>query len=373
MPPELIVEMLPAGDGDAILVTCRWDGGDFHVLVDGGRVATEPALRERLAKLGHLDLLVVSHIDGDHIGGIVELMRQGLPVTVGEVWFNGLEHLSGGTLPPAGFRDLAPADGVALSGEIVRHGLSWNASFGGGPVCVGSPGQIVRKTFGHVTIDLLAPDLGRLGALARGKGAWTEDTKARPLPARFRAMGDETPDIAALSATPDHEDASVTNGTSIAFVLTVGPWCILLAADAHPSSLSAGLRALGATLEAPIRLSACKVSHHGGRWNTTKNMLRLITCENFLVSTDGKGSEHPHDETLAKIVTSQSGNTRLTFNYRHKAASRWDLPELKASFGFDVAAGTAGIAVRLCPEGENRQVDPESNSAPTEFTTSDPG
>ncbi|GAA4405477.1 hypothetical protein GCM10023168_19190 [Fodinibacter luteus] len=71
------LEVFHAADGDCLLLSSA-DG--HHLLVDGGRSATfadhtEPRLRE-LAGAGEvIDLVVVSHIDADHISGILRLLR----------------------------------------------------------------------------------------------------------------------------------------------------------------------------------------------------------------------------------------------------------------------------------------------------------
>lgn len=67
-----------AGDGDCLLLTT---GDGRHVLVDGGRTG---AFRENarphldgLAAAGEpIDLLVVSHIDADHISGVISLLKE---------------------------------------------------------------------------------------------------------------------------------------------------------------------------------------------------------------------------------------------------------------------------------------------------------
>lgn len=66
-----------ATDGDCLLLT---SGDGHHALIDGGRTGsfrgqTWPTLRQ-LAQDGEvLDLVVVSHIDGDHISGVLWLME----------------------------------------------------------------------------------------------------------------------------------------------------------------------------------------------------------------------------------------------------------------------------------------------------------
>ncbi|MFI6830071.1 MBL fold metallo-hydrolase [Kribbella sp. NPDC050241] len=66
-----------AKDGDCLLLTSA-DG--HHILVDGGRTAsfesqTRPVLQDLADNGAPLDLVVVSHIDADHISGIISLLQ----------------------------------------------------------------------------------------------------------------------------------------------------------------------------------------------------------------------------------------------------------------------------------------------------------
>ncbi|HET9872812.1 MAG TPA: MBL fold metallo-hydrolase [Propionibacteriaceae bacterium] len=71
------IKVFFAADGDCLLLTSA-DG--HHVLVDGGRTRsfeqhTRPVLQD-LVDSGHaIDLVVVSHIDADHISGVISLLK----------------------------------------------------------------------------------------------------------------------------------------------------------------------------------------------------------------------------------------------------------------------------------------------------------
>jgi glyoxylase-like metal-dependent hydrolase (beta-lactamase superfamily II) len=71
------LKVFSASDGDCLMLTSS-DG--HHALIDGGRgesfrKQTWPAL-QALAKADEaIDLVVVSHIDADHISGILWLMK----------------------------------------------------------------------------------------------------------------------------------------------------------------------------------------------------------------------------------------------------------------------------------------------------------
>ena len=91
----LTVEMLPARNGDALLVTWGLESTPHRMLIDGGLASAYSAVAKRLRTLpGVIDLLVVSHIDRDHIGGVVKLLENDTFASrFGAVWFNGRDHV----------------------------------------------------------------------------------------------------------------------------------------------------------------------------------------------------------------------------------------------------------------------------------------
>ena len=69
------LEMLPVGDGDCLILSWGEESAPRHMLIDGGLPRSSGLLGERLRHLsdsgGRLELLIVTHIDADHIGGIL--------------------------------------------------------------------------------------------------------------------------------------------------------------------------------------------------------------------------------------------------------------------------------------------------------------
>ena len=80
----LQIYFLDVGQGDSILF--RTDGGD--ILVDTGPESHQDLLCLRLEELGvrELALMVLSHPDEDHIGGVDGVLRQ---IPTKEVWLSG--------------------------------------------------------------------------------------------------------------------------------------------------------------------------------------------------------------------------------------------------------------------------------------------
>lgn len=79
----LSVHFINVGQGDAILI----DYGPNELLIDGGKYG---ACRDYLASSaviqGDLEIIVVTHMDNDHFGGLDEVLRD---FDVQEVWVNG--------------------------------------------------------------------------------------------------------------------------------------------------------------------------------------------------------------------------------------------------------------------------------------------
>ncbi len=94
------VKMMPAQYGD-----CFWinTNNEFNILVDGGLKTTYNKWIKPLVSLEDkretiFDLVIVTHIDCDHIGGIIAFLEdceisQGMVVK--EIWHNGLFQIVG--------------------------------------------------------------------------------------------------------------------------------------------------------------------------------------------------------------------------------------------------------------------------------------
>ena len=138
------LEVLPARLGDCLLVEClREQGPSWRMLVDGGPPDTWPMLEARLKDDPRIDVAVITHIDSDHIGGMIPYLTSPLASSIGDVWFNGRTHLP----------DL-PQRSVAQGESVVAALRALPSSLAGGPQafrCRGTspsaaaPSTLVRK------------------------------------------------------------------------------------------------------------------------------------------------------------------------------------------------------------------------------------
>jgi hypothetical protein len=94
----LEIEILAAGSGQSLLLTYGGPDDPHRMLVDCGPPSTARTIQHRLDELPlerrRLDLLVISHIDDDHIGGAIRLLEnEKSELRCHDIWFNGFRHL----------------------------------------------------------------------------------------------------------------------------------------------------------------------------------------------------------------------------------------------------------------------------------------
>jgi beta-lactamase superfamily II metal-dependent hydrolase len=339
----ITIDVLPALRGDCLWIECtRTNDRPWRLLVDGGMPSTWPVLRKRIEALAkaepvHFDLAVVSHIDSDHIGGLLPLFAStDLNVTFGDIWFNGLPQL-----PDRGSaRSRSVTEGARLvdllSGQGGGPPLPWNEQFGRSAAMTAGDGayrEVVYK--GAPRITLLSPTPRRLESL---RGVWIDELRRlqRGEPSEPSIAGLPLPleNLESLAAIDTARDRSPANGSSIAFLLEYAGRSCLLAADAFSSVLGNALTSLANARDGrPIEIDVFKLPHHCSKGNVTTSLLGVVPAQHYLVSTNGDRFSHPDAIALARVITQAKGPT-LWFNYATAATLRWSDAPLQAKYGF---------------------------------------
>jgi hypothetical protein len=367
------IELLPAQHGDCIWIEYGPRDAVRRILVDGGPVGAYGALRERVMRLDagrrDFELLVVTHVDADHIEGALKLLGDAeAGARFGDVWFNGwpqiakaLPHAPPAAAPAAGER--APKHGEYLALRITRAGAAWNRWFRGRAIHVGAaPGPLPSLTLdGGMTITLLGPTSAQLAKLrtewdraAQRLGATPGDADAfgRQLDAaaRYRGGGVPREPDADLGAVARALDDSAANGSSIAFLAEYGGRRCALLGDAHAPGTEQALRvAAHARGEQALRLDAVKLPHHGSAGNVTEALLTAMDCKYFLFSTNGAKHEHPDEAAVERVIRHAARTPHLVFNYAAPQTLPWIDPARQHERGYVASGpeGAAGTAVDL--------------------------
>lgn len=356
------LRMNPASEGDALVLSWGEPRELHHAIIDLGRIKDYRANRDYYRTLDRLELLVVTHIDADHIEGAMPMVAEmGAPVVPGDVWYNGYHHLTAARdrlARPDRREPLGAVQGEKLSAGIMRFAWPWNQEFESGIVSRGSAesGSIVLP--GGLRIMLVSPDDGSLAALIPRWERELEKSGLRPLDPD-RSLDEpgtdrerlSTLNVEALAARPFKEDTAAPNGSSIAFIAEFDGSRVLLGADAHPGVMAAAIRTMGYSETNRCRLACHKISHHGSKANTSPELLGLLDCTRFAFSTDGTRHDHPDPELIARVLVSDPDREKiLFFNFRQPNADIWDNPELMARYHYRCVFpddGGSGVDIAL--------------------------
>lgn len=254
-----------AGKGECI----RLRYGDGHnIFIDTGVTRFADTLKRlcrEIVDAGEtLDLLILTHVDDDHIGGILALLRMGWKCPFREVRMNGA--------------DSDGADNVQLS---TRQNCE--------------VAKILKKQQVKITL-MTAGDVFYVGGaeitvIHPGKIAQDRAYGNIPL-AHYKS--DYAVDLSELAKRPiAKKDTSINNKNSVVFIFQFQGKRFLFTGDAWAEDIIAGLE------EEKQRFDFVKLPHHGAVGNISEEFPEHISCENFLICTDGV--MHPDKQTVAKL------------------------------------------------------------------------
>jgi beta-lactamase superfamily II metal-dependent hydrolase len=368
---EAIVKlrMYPAGNGDAFLISASGS----NVLIDAGYAQTfDDHIARDLLDLGsrgeQLDLVIASHIDADHISGLIRFLSlngsSSAPriAPIRDIWHNSLRSLSAENLTKistsdrdilnaicrrghptpvresgADFGEISARQGSSLASLIHEGGYQWNLNDGtasiaidctsvhslpGGSVRVVGPTQERLDGFLKWWKKRLR-QMGYSGAV--GPGEVIDDA----FELFCEHVPETTPPSSVSLSAGGHKlldevyeaDPSTTNGSSITAIVELGGTRVLMLADAWAEDVVNALRVLESQ-GCSMMFDAVKLSHHGSLRNTSPELLELIDAPLYLVSTNGVGHGHPDFEVLAAIVDRPADFSRtILLNYATPASS----------------------------------------------------
>ncbi|WP_409322261.1 ComEC/Rec2 family competence protein [Pseudomonas putida] len=324
----IVVRVLKARHGDCILVSHEGPGGVFNLLIDGGTSTTFRhgprqryagalcnSLDELKAKGQRIDLAILTHIDDDHINGLIKAFEKPgyLGDMVKSIWFNSSRLITRHFDVPE-----IPENNIELLDDdpqtTVKQGKDLEElldKMGCSRVPIIMEGQTHQA--GPFTLKVLSPGRKQLEKLLH---VWPPEVDAGKTSAHETDYHLTLQDI--WSDDKFQSDTSVYNGSSIAFILEADDRRMLFLGDAHDGVVCESLRASGYSETNKIQLDLVKLSHHGSQYNTSSDLLGLLYSPIYIVSTDGSRHGLPNKRTVARIIKSTQG--KVYFNYHHVVA-----------------------------------------------------
>ena len=92
------------------------------------------------------------------------------------------------------------------------------------------------------------------------------------------------------------------------------------------------------------------MSHHASQNNLNIELMKLLDCKNYLVSTNGLVFNHPDREAIGRVIKYGGDKPRLYFNYKTKLNDVWASAGLQDKYGYQAVfpeQGKDGLIVRL--------------------------
>ena len=326
------LEALNAFYGDCLLLRYPDSHGKERIwIIDGGpkaetlgnrKVATwKDVLLPRLKEINPtvplpIALGMVSHIDDDHIFGVLKLTnalvaaRPSDPAAVkfDRFWFNSFDKLVGpkpqglsGQPQTASLQSLfsmqnlpgvnddraqaimqSIGQGNSLASDLKKLGLSSDT------LVMAKKGQPAVPIEG-AEVTIVGPRQDRLDALQK---AWEKALKTPAKEERNAALQE-------LFLPKKDLDKSVPNLSSIVVRVEVGGKTLLLTGDAHGDDIVEAWKEL--ELPVPATIDLLKMPHHGSIRNTTEQFLKFFTADHYVFSANGK-YDNPDAPTLEALV-----------------------------------------------------------------------
>lgn len=321
------IRILKALHGDAFVLKCKKGEICGTVVVDGGPNRDSHKIVEEYDKLDAIDLMVLTHYDLDHIGGILAYIKKhkdDKPFPVREIWCNCAYEVPVATSPNISYNH-------AKKLADLLTGINKNLKNSGYPEVVWQEsiiaGQRIERPFADFLI--LSPEEGvktqndeqYAKAIANISYNHKRQKDALQIPLKeLAALPKETP-----SATNIPE---LVNWSSIAFYLACDNMTVMMLGDSYPQTVVKSLKGFGYNEENKIKADYVKVSHHGSRKNISNELLDMIDCDKYIFSTNGGHGMacHPDRENIGNIAYHGNRNCddeiKLYFNYPQDTIER---------------------------------------------------
>lgn len=347
-----------ARKGDCLLLHFGSKNDPGLVLIDGGpRGVYAPHLKPRIQEIRKarkvepgplpVDLLMVSHVDDDHIQGLLDLTKELIEaqqakrpqlVQVLSFWHNSFDTIIGKDPTELTASIKSGYGAAALEGHLPDDATLDDDAFAERPeeeVIVDTLKVLASVEQGHrlqSDADRLefprTPELGGKLVLATkpprpvdiGRGlTFTIAGPMKPELVKLQKKHDEwLADLEKRKSPPDalaaYIDKSVPNLSSIVVVAGAGNKRMLLTGDARGDKIVEGLELVG-LLEAGGRMhvDVLKVPHHGSANNLETSFFQRITADHYVFSGNGEHG-NPERESLQMLLDARGEEGKFTLH-----------------------------------------------------------
>jgi len=297
--------------GDSILVLTD----KTNILIDGGfGVTYEEQIQPKLNRLNNcLNLVVLTHIDEDHICGLIEMVKNDRKNTnkIKELWFNSIKTIrirKNKNVPVSygqeqTFDTLLEEQNFLVNNEVFLTNTESQKKY------------IINN---EIELQLLSPYESDLRILEEKEPKNQNPTEC----GKHKAT---------QVSTKFGNDKRPPNKSSIAFILKYDTKEFLFLADASIDVINRSLEELGYSEYNKLKVGFIKLSHHGSLENINEDFLKLVETDKFIILTDGKNkrNNHPSKEIFPLIIEYQGKEKYIEFIFNYEGIKNRKLEEAK--------------------------------------------
>ena len=345
------LDVRPAHKGDCLIVHYGSEKDPGLMIIDGGPAQVyKPHLKPRLERIRRarglkdderllIDILMVSHIDDDHINGILEMteeilaagrQRPPVPVRALSVWHNALHEIIQNTPKALTGAVTAQFGAASLSGDPETDGLDETAAKVLASV---SQGVRLRENVEKLNWSVNSEFDSALVQAQTGAEPLELDrgltlTVAGPMEPELSALQSEykkflekrEEERKRKEVLASFTDKSIPNLSSIVVVAELGKKTMLLTGDARGDKILKGLEMVGCLkFGGNMHVDILKVPHHGSNRNIEPIFFRRIAADHYVFSGDGEHG-NPERETL-KMLLDERPNEAFAMHFTYPIAT----------------------------------------------------
>ncbi len=348
------VNVLKVFNGDCIHISYEHNGKPINIVIDSGsrkayeREEKEPRpprktiiidgeFKNLINRIENIDLLILTHVDNDHLGGIKAWMESEEfdSSKIKKIWFNSgqlineyfttnLENENYQELEVKEFDSVKTsiADGVYFEDKIAEYGM-WDRKI------IKAGDTYDDKELGANFLILSPTEKNLKNLLIKWEKEQPNSIKTSDISTNEEYQKTLTE---LLKKDKNSSDPSKHNGSSIAFILEADNKKILFLGDCLHRTIVKSLKKLEIK---SLELDLVKISHHGSKNNTSNKLLKLIKCNKYVISTDGSRHNHPNKVTFARIIN-HNPNCEIYLNYKDELEEYIFLAQDYTDFNFSI-------------------------------------
>jgi beta-lactamase superfamily II metal-dependent hydrolase len=315
----LKLHIIQAEYGDCFIIEYGLQSNSKYILVDGGPDSIyDNHLKGQLQNIknngGQLELLILSHVDDDHIIGLLDFLselrqqranKKTETISVNAIWHNTFSQTVGKQdeienrlktllINTAGAKTTLALTNNTVLGIGQGNQLNTLATMLNIPVNIGTPHNLICLddlpqpiVIANLHLQIVGPTMQNLGNLKKSWVKWLDKYED-----------------AAASADPSllgMVDKSVPNLSSIMILAEAEGKTILLTGDGRGDNLIQGLKQARLLTNGKIHVDVLKLPHHGSERDVDKDFFKTVTADKYIISANGRYG-NPDLSTLSWIV-----------------------------------------------------------------------